>query len=188
MIRGVSGAPQCFLSRGRMEWASSLTRVGGRNVNRHRRKAVAWTHPPLAETPGDLRPALAGARLAGVEHDRSCRLVRIRFELPPETGIREAAFRVEEATHLLAFAYLPPVAGLAEGLSPEEAVARATEIAHQGLVANLDPNTPGLIVTHADLHTTQGAATLVLEGYGEDPDAVVWWRVEASGKAVDVRS
>ena len=143
-----------------------------------------WTRPPLSGAPGNLGPALEKARLAGVENDRPRRRVVLRFELPPEAGPSAAAFAVEEATHLLAFAYLPPAAPLAEGLPPEEVVAQAVAWAHQGLVTTLNPDSEGLIVTHAELHAAEGGVTLALEGYGEDPDAVVWWRLEAGGKSL----
>lgn len=142
-----------------------------------------WTQPPYAEAPGDLGPALAGARLEAVENDRSARIVRLTFALPLDAGTPEARFMVTDATHFLAFGYLPPAAPLGEGLAPEEAIAQVGDWARQGLVATLDIANAGtaLVVTHARLHAMEDAATFTVEGYGEDPDVLVWWELRISG-------
>lgn len=142
-----------------------------------------WTLPPLSQTPGDLRPALADARLAAVDHDRARRTLGICFTLPPEAGVEETTFLIEEPTHLELFAYLPPAAELNPDLPPEEALARAGVIARQGLITTLDPMRlpEGLVVVLASLHPTEDAVTLTAEGFGEDPDIIVWWELRASG-------
>ena len=145
-----------------------------------------WTQPPLVETPGDLGPVLADARLVAVESDRASRSVRIRFDLPEGSGVASTTFVVKGASHLLTFAYLPPAAPLAEGLSSEEAMARVGDWARTGLVISADPlgfGTP-LVVQCARLYAGEGFATMVVEGYGEDPDALVWWEVRASGASM----
>lgn len=146
-----------------------------------------WTQPPLVEAPGDLAPALAGARLVGLENDRARRTVTLRFALPPDAGTPEAVFRLEEATHLLGFAYLPPADPLPEDLSPEETVARMGDWARQGLVTTFDPTTATtpLVVARDFVHIAEETATLSVEGYGEDPDVLVWWEVRVAGASFD---
>ena len=149
-----------------------------------------WTQPPLAETPGDLGPALMDARLVAVENDRAGRTVRLIFELPEGSGLDSTTFIVQDATHLLTFVYLPPAVPLAEGLSPEEAMATVGDWARTGLVVSTDPLGLGtlLVVQRASLHVGEGFVTLAVEGYGEDPDALVWWEVRASGASVDLEN
>ena len=147
-----------------------------------------WTQPPFADRPGNLAGALAGATLTHVENDRATRRVALRFDLAADAGTPEAHLVVTEATHLLAFAYLPPSEALPEGLSPEEAMAAVGDWARRGLVTMFDPvaaETP-LVVARAFLHRSEAAATLSVEGYGEDPDRLVWWELRVSGRSVEV--
>lgn len=68
-----------------------------------------------------------------------------------------------------------------------DALAHVGDWARQGLIVGFDPNAAGtpLVVVRAALHPTEGAATLILEGYGEDADVLVWWELRASGRNVE---
>lgn len=148
--------------------------------------ASDWTQPPFHDKPGDLVSALLDARLVAVESDRPARRVTLRFRLPADAGTPEAVFVVESATHLLGTVYLPPAAPLSTELAPEEAMAAVGDWARQGLIVSADPlsfETP-CVVQRAFLHTGEESATLVAEGYGDDPDLLVWWEVRASGRSV----
>ena len=142
-----------------------------------------WTQPPFVESPGDLGPALLNARLTSVENDRSGRRITLRFALPPDAGTPTAAFAITEATHLLAFAYIPPT----EPLPEEDALSHVGDWARQGLVSTFDPTTVAtpLVVQRAFLHALDETVTLSVEGYGEDPDLLVWWEVRISGRGFE---
>ena len=146
-----------------------------------------WTQPPTVETPANLGSILGDARMEAMESDRSERTVRLRFALAEGSGIDRTTFEVLDATHLLAFAYLPPVAPLAEGLSPEEAMARVGEWARQGTIVSADPFAfdTTLVVRRAFLHANGSVATLSVEGHGEDAERLVWWEIRVSGASIE---
>lgn len=146
-----------------------------------------WTAPPLVETPADLGPVLSEARLVAVEDDPGGRLLRLRFTLAAGSGVEAVAFEVEGVTHRLGFAYLPPSAPLAEGLSPEEAMAAVGDWARTGRIVTADPLGFGTerVVSRAALHAGEGFATLTAEGYGENADVLVWWEIRVSGARVE---
>lgn len=145
-----------------------------------------WTQPPLYDGPGDLGPALLDSQLIAIESDRPGRQATLRFALPPDAGTPEATFVVEAATHLLGTVYLPPAIPLSEGLAPEEAMAAVGDWARQGMIVSGDPLSFGTpcVVQRAFLHVGEESATLVVEGYGDDPDALVWWEVRVSGRSI----
>ena len=149
------------------------------------REVPDWTQPPLSDAPADLGPILAGAALLAVDIDRPARTATLRFRLPPDAGTPEATFVVGRPPTSSPSPNLPPAVTLPEG----DPLALVGEWARQGLIATLDPaDLPaGLFVEQARLHADEGSATLTVEGHGDDPDALVWWEVRASGGTVEAR-